>query len=89
MKLTTRVLAASVLASALVALPAMAKDKDKDKKTADNIATVYVSAHGASTMAKKVNESHAKMEAKGWRFADMELHVENSDTEGAFITYVK
>lgn len=87
MKLTTSVLAASVLASALTVLPALAKDKEKD--TADDIVTVYVSAHGASTMAKKVNESHAKMEAKGWRFADMELHVENADTEGAFITYVK
>ena len=87
MTLTTRLLAASVLASALVALPVLAKDKEKE--TADNIVTVYVSAHGASTMDKKVNESHAKMEAQGLRFADMELHVENSDTEGAFITYVK
>ncbi len=88
MKLTaTKVLAASVLASALVALPALAKDKEK--VTANNVVTVYVSAHGASTMTEKVNESHAKMEAKGWRFADMELHVENADTEGAFITYVK
>ena len=49
MKLTaTKVLAASVLASALVALPALAKDKEK--VTANNVVTVYVSAHGATTM---------------------------------------
>jgi hypothetical protein len=40
-------------------------------------------------MAKKLNETHVSMEAKGWRFADMEVHAENGDTEGAWVTYVK
>ena len=40
-------------------------------------------------MAKDINEMHIAMEAKGWRFADMEVHTENSDTEGAWVTYVR
>jgi predicted secreted Zn-dependent protease len=75
-----------LLAVALLAPGAQAKD---DKKTAERVVTVYVSAHGGSAMAKKMNESHAKMEAEGWRFADFEIHTENADTEGALITYVK
>ncbi len=51
--------------------------------------TVYINAHGGSSIAKKINEMHKTMEAQGWRFADMEIHTENADTEGVWITYVK
>jgi hypothetical protein len=82
-----KTLAACVAAAVLVAAPAIAADKKKE--TADNLVTVYVTAHGGSAMAKKINESHVKMEAEGWRFADFEIHTENGDTEGAWITYTK
>jgi opacity protein-like surface antigen len=80
-------LAAALTAAVLLASPAMAADKEKE--TADTIMTVYVSAHGGSSMARKINESHVAMEAAGWRFADLEIHTENGDTEGAWITYTK
>ena len=78
----------SVATVALVAAPADAA-KPKPKEFADTMVTVYISGHGGSTVAKKANEMHVKMEAMGWRFAAMEVHTENSDTEGAWITYTK
>jgi hypothetical protein len=80
-------LAAAIATAVLVAAPAGAADKKKE--TADTIMTVYVSAHGGKEMAKDINASHAAMEAQGWRFADLEIHTENGDTEGAWITYTK
>ena len=82
-----KTLAACVAAAVLVAAPAVAADKKKE--TADGVVTVYVSAHGGSSMAKKINESHVQMEAAGWRFAELDIHTENGDTEGAWITYTK
>ncbi|MCU0975238.1 MAG: hypothetical protein MUC71_02860 [Steroidobacteraceae bacterium] len=82
-----KTLAACVAAAVLVAAPAVAADKKKE--TADNLVTVYVMAHGGKEMAKDINASHAAMEAQGWRFADLEIHTENGDTEGAWITYTK
>lgn len=81
-----QLLAAAICATALIAAPSFA---EKKKEMADNVVTVYISGHGGSTLAKKINESHVKMEAAGWRFADMEIHTENSDTEGVLLTYVK
>lgn len=79
---------AAAAALAFVVLHGLAVAKDK-KETADTMMTVYISAHGGSSIAKKVNETHVKMEAAGWRFADMEVHSENADTEGVWLTYVK
>jgi predicted outer membrane protein len=79
---------AAAAALAFVVLPGLAVAKDK-KETADTMITVYISAHGGSSIAKKANETHVKMEAAGWRFANMEVHTENADTEGAWLTYVK
>lgn len=81
------ILAAVIAATALVATPARAADARKE--TADTMMTVYVAAHTGGGLAKDINETHAKMEAAGWRFADMEVHTENGDTEGAWITYTK
>ena len=82
-----KTLAACMAAAVLVAAPAVAADKKKE--TADTILTVYVSAHGGKEMAKDINASHVAMEAQGWRFADLEIHTENGDTQGAWITYTK
>jgi len=51
--------------------------------------TVDVAAHAGKAVAAKLNESHARMETEGWRFADLEIHVENGDTKGAWVTYTK
>lgn len=82
-----RTLAAGIAALVLAGAPALAADKRKE--TADGVVTVYVSAHGGKEMAKDINASHVAMEAQGWRFADLEIHVENGDTRGAWITYTK
>lgn len=82
-----KTLAAALAAAVLVAAPAVAADKKKE--TADTIVTVYVGAHGGKEMAKDINASHVAMEAQGWRFADLEIHTENGDTQGAWITYTK
>ena len=80
-------LTAAVMATALAAAPAaLAKDEPAPATT---MVTVYISGHGGSSIAKQVNESHAKMEAAGWRFANLEVHSENGDTEGAWVTYTK
>ena len=79
-------LAAVVTATALVTAPATNAAKQTSPAT---MVTVYISAHGGSSIAKKINEMHKTMEAQGWRFADMEIHTENADTEGVWITYVK
>lgn len=79
-------IAGVVTATALVAAPATNAAKETSPAT---VVTVYISAHGGSSIASKINEMHKTMEAQGWRFADMEVHTENADTEGAWITYVK
>ena len=81
-----QLLAAVVTATALVAAPATHAAKETSPAT---VVTVYVNGHGGSSIASKINEMHKTMEAQGWRFADMEVHTENADTEGAWITYVK
>lgn len=83
-----RALAATVAAAVLSAAPLAAVAKDEAPKAA-NVTTVYVSGHGGSTLAKEINELHGKMEQQGWKFADMEVHTENGDTEGFWITYTK
>jgi hypothetical protein len=82
-----QLLATAMVALAMASAPTLAADKKKE--TADSVVTVYVAAHGGSSMAKKINASHAEMEAAGWRFAELEIHTENGDTEGAWITYTK
>ena len=60
----------------------------KDEPVAQNVKTVWVGGKGQTTFSEKVNEMHAAMEAKGWKFADMEIYVEDGDMQGAFVTYV-
>ena len=82
----TGALAAALAAAFLVVAPVEAA---KDEPVATTMTTLYVAGHGGSEIARKVAELHGKMEQQGWRFADMEVHTENGDTKGAWITYTK
>lgn len=57
------------------------------KATTVFVNTVLGSRTGGS--ARRLNESHAEMEAKGWRFLDLDTYTENGDLVGFFVTYVK
>jgi hypothetical protein len=60
-----------------------------DAPVAQNTSTVWVDGKGQTGFAEKVNKMHADMEAKGWKFGDMEIYVEDGDMKGAFVTYVR
>ncbi len=86
----TIVAAAIGLAAGLSAMLASAKDDAEPvAATVPAATTVYLSGHWGTGTAKKLDEMHAKMAKGGWHFADMEVHTENSDTEGLWITYTK
>jgi maltose-binding protein MalE len=61
----------------------------KDEPVAQNTTTVWVDGKGYSGFAEKLNKKHAEMEAKGWKFGDVEIYTENGDMQGAFVTYVR
>ena len=37
--------------------------------------------------AENMSDIHDELAKQGWKFADMETYVENSDLEGFFLTY--
>ena len=37
----------------------------------------------------QVNETHAEMTAKGWKFAGLSVYDEDGDMQGAFVTYTR
>lgn len=39
--------------------------------------------------AENMSEKHNEYTRDGWKFADMELYIENSDLEGFFLTYTR
>ena len=74
---------AAVLAAVPVALAA-------DQAAPITVVTVYIGMNfGKKSAAKDINEMHEKMAKDGWRFADMEGNLENGDTEGFWLTYIK
>lgn len=80
----------AAVTAVLVAMLAVAPHAQAaDKPQATTMVTVYVDGHSGSTIAKEVNALHAKMEAQGWKFASLVVHMENSDTKGAWVTYTK
>ena len=83
-----KLVAAAVAVSSLAAAPA-ALAGDSPAAATTTAVTVYVNAHGGSAIAKKANESHARMQKEGWRFVSLEVHAENGDTEGVWITHVE
>lgn len=78
-----------VLVAALTALLAPAPARAAEPPRAATIITIYVNAHTGHGLEKDVNALHARMEQEGWKFADLEPHLENGDTEGAWVTYTK
>jgi hypothetical protein len=66
----------------------IAADDAKDDATA-TVKTVFVSGKGQSSFADKVNATHAEMTAKGWKFADLDIYVEDGDMQGAFVSYTR
>ena len=60
----------------------------KDEPVAQNVQTVWVDGKGQASFSEKVNKMHAEMEAKGFKFAAMQIYVEDGDMQGAFVTYV-
>lgn len=78
---------AAATAPASVAPAAPAPAATWTKATTVFVNTVVGSRTGGS--ARRINESHAEMEAKGWRFLDLEAYTENGDLVGFFVTYVK
>jgi hypothetical protein len=77
--------ATALLTGVLAVQPAIAADPPPAK----TMQTVFVSKGNASSLAKAVNESHAKMEAEGWSYADMGVYIEDGDLAGMFVTYVR
>lgn len=65
---------------------ALADDKIDPRTTAT---TVWVDGKGQGSMASKTNKVHADMAAQGWRFADMDIYIEDGDMKGIFVTYVR
>lgn len=61
----------------------------RDEPAPQNTMTVWVGGKGQSGFAEKVNNMHVEMEAKGLKFADLEIYTENGDMQGAFVTYVR
>lgn len=78
-------LVGAAVLSALCFQPALAADPAPAK----NMVTVFISKGSASSVTKAVNEMHAKMEAEGWSYKDMDVYIENGDLQGLFVTYVR
>ncbi len=80
-------LAQAQMPAAAPAVAAAAASAGWTKATTVFVNTVMGSRTGGS--AKRINEMHAEMEAKGWRFMSLETYTENGDLVGFFVTYVK
>jgi hypothetical protein len=84
---------AVLLAAASAAAPALAAPAD-DARLAREQGLETVTIHVDATfgmrkdgLARAITRAHAAFAAEGYAFADMELHVENGDVQGVFITY--
>lgn len=65
-------------------------ESNSDCKPATQALTVFqdVSAMNRRKGAgENLTELHAKHEAKGWTFSDLEIYIEDGDLEGFFVTY--
>ena len=73
-------------------MTAEAQGEKIDKKLEATSLTVFVDAplgQRKRGSAKKLNKSHKKYAAKGYRLIDVETYIENGDLEGFFVSYVK
>lgn len=83
---STTSMIAAVASMALFAAVAYGKD---EPPAAQNVTTMWLGGKGESSFAEKVNALHAEMEAKGWKFSDLEIYTENGDMRGVFVTYTR
>lgn len=51
--------------------------------------TVWVNGKGQGSMADKATKQHAEMAEQGWKFAGLDVYVEDGDMKGLFVTYVR
>jgi len=51
--------------------------------------TVWLAGKGKADFADRMNRMHAEMSAKGFRFVDTILYIEDGDMQGVFITYAR
>jgi maltose-binding protein MalE len=87
MKRVTILTSAFAALLATVGLFAVASQA-KDEPVAQNTTTVWIDGKGQQGFSEKLNKMHAQMEAKGWKFGDLEIYTEDGDMKGAFVTYV-
>jgi hypothetical protein len=85
MRKTISAAAAALMTAALAFQPAVAAEPEAAK----SITTVFVNKGSVSSVTKALNKLHAKMEAEGWAYSDMEVYTEDGDLEGIFVTYVR
>lgn len=93
MRLPPPVVLAALLAAALAAPPALAAPADEARAAREaglDTVTIHVDATFGMRkdgLARAITRAHAAFAAEGYAFADLELHVENGDVQGVFITY--
>ena len=84
-------LAALLLAAAVstvaVSVPARAEDPEVLRTTSTQ--TVWVRVKDPAELADRINRTHVEMASKGFRLLDTAPQVENGDTVGMFLTYVR
>jgi len=81
---------AAILAGGLAAVLAWAAAGAETAVAEPAVAkTVFVDKPIVGSITKPINEMHEKMAKDGWRFVDLEVHSENADTKGFWITYTK
>ena len=89
MKRTTTLATVTAAVVATVTLFSATNHAADEPVAAQNTQTVWVDGKGQTSFAEKANKMHAAMEAKGWKFTDMEVYSEDGDMQGAFVTYVR
>lgn len=70
--------------------PLEAQEDNRKEALCEETITVFqdVSMIGRKDrLASNITKKHDEMNARGWRFEDMEIYTENADIEGAFLTY--
>lgn len=87
-----RSLAATLLLAATLTVGALTvATRPAQSQTTPTAATqtVWLAGQGKADFAERMNRMHAEMGAKGFRFVDTILYVEDGDMQGVFVTYVR
>ena len=89
MKRTTTLATVTAGVLATVTLFSATNHAADEPAAAQNVQTVWLDGKGETSFAEKANKMHVVMEAKGWKFGDIEIYTEDGDMKGAFVTYVR